>query len=322
MLLALAAFLVLPAIPVLRVLVPVEPGTLLLVPALACCALAGWWAGGRLLLAVAWVGLAVWVGFRTATGASSFTLLALGWSVLVSALFGVVTLVGGIQPFLSRALVSIGLALAAGLALLISSQVPAGQLTSVVEREYRQRVEDWASSADRVLAAPEWRSYVADHPSSEQLMAQAEAQLRTLPRPSSLLFPALLALQTLAAFGLTWALYHRISRTRLGPPLSPLRELRFSDQLVWGLIVGITLSVLPSLVELRLLGLNLLLFFGALYLLRGLGVLSWYLNPGRAMTALLLVISVILWPFVGATALTIGLVDTWADWRRRARPTP
>ncbi|HLV26784.1 MAG TPA: DUF2232 domain-containing protein [Gemmatimonadales bacterium] len=299
-----------------------EPGTLLLVPALACCALAGWWAGGRVLLAVAWIGLAVWVGFRTADGASSFTLLALGWSVLVSALFGIVTLVGGMQHFLPRALVSIGLALAAALALQISSQLPAERITGVIEREYRDRVEEWAASADRVLAAPEWRSYVADNPSSEQLMAQAEAQLRTLPRPSSLLFPAFLALQTLAAFGLTWALYHRISRTRLGPPLSPLRELRFSDQLVWGLIVGITLSVLPSLAELRLLGLNLLLFFGALYLLRGLGVLSWYLNPGRAMTALLLVISVILWPFVGATALTIGLVDTWADWRRRARPTP
>lgn len=299
-----------------------EPGTLLLVPALASCTIAGWWAGGRLSLAIAWLGLAVWVAFRTASGASSFTTMALGWSIMCSALFGIVTLVGGVRTFLSRALVAIGLALAAGLALQVSVQAPSERITGLVEREYRSRVEEWAASADRVLAAPEWRSYVSDHPATEQLMAQAEAQLRMLPGPSSQLFPAFLALQTLAAFGLTWALYHRISRSRLGPPLAPLREFRFSDQLVWGLIVGITLSVLPSLAELRLLGLNLLIFFGALYLLRGLGVLTWFLNPGRAMTALLLLMSVLLWPFVGSTAVMIGLVDTWTDWRRRARPTP
>lgn len=306
----------------MRVLVPVEPGTMLLVPAIAACAACGWWAGGRLSLAFAWVGLAAWVIARTAADATTFAYLALGWSMLIAALFGIVTLVGGTRSFLSRALVTIGLGVGAAGALLLSSQAPAARTLDVVEREYRDRVEQWAASADRVLAAPEWRAYVADHPATEQIMAQAEAQLRSLPGPSARLFPAFLALQTLAALGLAWALYHRLSRVRLGPALTPLRELRFSDQLVWGLIVGITLAMLPTLAELRGLGLNLLVFFGALYLLRGLGVLIWFLNPGRAMSVLLSVVALFLWPFVGATALAVGLVDTWADWRRRARPAP
>src|SRR3712207_8406043 len=32
----------------------------------------------------------------------------------------------------------------------------------------------------------------------------------------------------------------RVSRARIGPPLAPLREFRFNDQLVWGLVAGIT----------------------------------------------------------------------------------
>ena len=60
LLLALAAFLFIPWTPPLRALLPVEETLLLLLPALAACCLVGWWAGGRLFLAVIWVGLAGW----------------------------------------------------------------------------------------------------------------------------------------------------------------------------------------------------------------------------------------------------------------------
>src|ERR1700716_1088742 len=59
LLLALAAFLFLPHIPPLNVMLPVEDTLLLLLPAIAACCLVGWWAGGRLLLALVWVGLAL-----------------------------------------------------------------------------------------------------------------------------------------------------------------------------------------------------------------------------------------------------------------------
>ena len=61
LLLALAAFLIIPPYTPLRALLPVEDTLLLLIPALAACCLVGWWAGGRLLLAVTWGGLSVWM---------------------------------------------------------------------------------------------------------------------------------------------------------------------------------------------------------------------------------------------------------------------
>ncbi len=320
-LLALAAFLLLPAIPVFRVVVPIDTGTLLLVPALAACAAAGWWAGGRLVLAVLWVALAVWVVGRVTAGADGFGELARGWSVLVAAVFGIVSLAGGPRAFFPRALVTLGISFGAAGALLLAGDTPPDRVAAVVEQEYRVRVNEWTASIGRMLATPEWRAYMTEHPATETLLGQAEQQLRTMPAPSTRFFPAALALETLAALALAWALFHRLSRARLGPPLARLRDFRFSDQLVWGLIVGITLSLLGTLSDFRLVGLNLLLFFGALYLVRGLGVLLWFLNPGRVAAVLLPILAVVLWPFVGATALAIGLADTWVDWRNRATPT-
>jgi len=136
----------------------------------------------------------------------------------------------------------------------------------------------------------------------------------------------------LAALALAWATYHRFSRTRLGAPLRPLREFRFNDQLVWGLIVGLTIMLLPTLTALSGVGKNLLVFFGALYALRGLGVLSWFMAPGSLGVTLGIGFVVLAVPLLGAfvalgfvmlgiAALALGLGDTWADWRSRARPT-
>jgi hypothetical protein len=125
----------------------------------------------------------------------------------------------------------------------------------------------------------------------------------------------------LAALALAWAAYHRLGRTRLGAPLSPFKEFRFNDQLVWGLIVGLTIVFLPTLAGLRAAGANLLVFFGALYALRGLGVLAWFLAPGAVASALAVGAAMLLWPILLVAALGLGLGDTWADWRRRARPT-
>ncbi len=101
-----------------------------------------------------------------------------------------------------------------------------------------------------------------------------------------------------------------------------MREFRFSDQLVWGLIVGLVVVLLPSLAAIRPIGLNLLVFFGALYALRGFGVLAWFLAPDRIGLAPLIGFALLMPPLVGALALGLGLGDTWVDWRTRgARPT-
>jgi uncharacterized protein YybS (DUF2232 family) len=73
---------------------------------------------------------------------------------------------------------------------------------------------------------------------------------------------------------------------------------------------------------------NLLVFFGALYAVRGLAVLAWYLEASRAgapvIAALVVVAMVLSAPAVLGLGL-LGLGDTWMDWRHRpggATPRP
>jgi hypothetical protein len=89
--------------------------------------------------------------------------------------------------------------------------------------------------------------------------------------------------------------------------------------LVWGLLTGIVLVVIPTHGALRGLGLNLIVFFGALYVLRGLGVLAWFMADRRLALAILIILAILFTPAIGALALGLGLGDTWVDWRGRAR---
>jgi hypothetical protein len=166
-----------------------------------------------------------------------------------------------------------------------------------------------------------------------QLPAGAEKQLGVIAQAGVLLYPSLLALESLVALALAWSVYHRLARARLGPPLGALRDFRFNDQLVWGLIVGLTIVFLPTLASVRVVGRNLLVFFGALYAVRGLGVLSWFMAPGAlAISAgvgfvmlflpVLSAIALLGFMFLGIAAFGLGLGDTWADWRNRPKETP
>ena len=104
MLLAILLFLVLPAVPQFRVLLPVEQPMLLFVPALAACTLVGWWAGGRILMALAWVALATWLAVQGPKAGDSFYNLARGWSLVLAGAFGLVCLFGARRPLFPRAL--------------------------------------------------------------------------------------------------------------------------------------------------------------------------------------------------------------------------
>src|SRR5258707_2084579 len=89
LLLALAAFLLVPVLPPMRALLPVEETLVLLLPAIAACCLVGWWAGGRLLLAAVWGALATWVLSQPAVPRSSYNVVP-GWSLLIAGRFGTV----------------------------------------------------------------------------------------------------------------------------------------------------------------------------------------------------------------------------------------
>jgi hypothetical protein len=134
------------------------------------------------------------------------------------------------------------------------------------------------------------------------------------------LFPALLALQSLAGLGLAWWIW-----VRSGPPgerrvpLGRLREFRFADELVWLPIVAIVIVVLPLGDALTRAAGNVLFFMGGLYVLRGMGVFA-HLLAGMPPFGLVVgaILALLLYPFALAAALAMGVGDTWLDLRGRA----
>jgi hypothetical protein len=331
LLIAVLAFLIVPAIPQFSALLPVDQSMLLFVPALAACTLAGWWAGGRTLLALAWVALATLVVMQPQMP-DAFQNLARGWSLVLAGSFGLVCLFSARRPFFSRALIALTIAL--GLAVIMSTLGPvkSADMTAAIGDELTRRNAQTMSMLNGFIGQypKQWNDWVARVPRLGELPAQTEKHLGALAILGRTLYPSLLALQSLAALAIAWSVYHRLSRARLGPPLGMLRDFRFNDQLVWGLIVGLTFVFLPTLSSVRVIGRNLLVFFGALYALRGLGVLSWFMAPGTLATTASVGFAMMLVPglnviaalgfiFLAIAAFGLGLGDTWADWRSRAR---
>jgi hypothetical protein len=161
-------------------------------------------------------------------------------------------------------------------------------------------------------------------PEAEWVTELATAAQRTVDFQWTV-FPALVGLQSLAALGLAcWF----VSRARGSEPdlftLGPVREFRFPDQLVWVVIGGLVLVILPLGDLATRLGWNALFFMGALYALRGIGIFVFL--SARGPKVFLIVVSVLalllFYPLVVSTVILLGLVDTWFDLRSRATVPP
>jgi hypothetical protein len=335
LLLGLVAFLLLPTVPQFRALVPVDQTMLLFVPALAACALVGWWAGGKPLLAATWVGLATLIAIQSPRAVDAFHNLSRGWSLVLAGSFGLVCLFGARRPFFPRAMIALMVALGLALMMSVIGPVTGPHMGDAVRDELTRRNAETMGTVNSFIGEhpKEWSQITARLPQISEFPAETEKQLSIFAAVGRSLFPSLLALESLLALAIAWALYHRLSRARLGPPLGALRDFRFNDQLVWGLIVGLTIVFLPTLASVSILGRNLLVFFGALYALRGLGVLSWFMAPGALALTATVGFAMLWWPVLNAiaaigflvlaiAAFGLGLGDTWADWRSRARTTP
>jgi len=318
--LVLLLALAVPMVAILRLVVPIEQTIVLIAPAMAACALLGWMAEGRAWLAAIWMGLAIWILSTEHPVAGAFDVLARGWATMLAASFGIVSAATPRRPFFSRALSATALSFAVGVLVLMGTKASPSTAARRVSDELGRRLAASEAEWEAREQSAEWKELAQRYPAAAAMVGEGESQLRGIPPVTERLFPALLALESLAALGLAWSLYHRASRTRIGPPLRPLREFRFNDQLIWGVVLGVTLMVVPTLQEARGIGLNLVAFFGALYALRGLGVLDWFLAP-RGFVRMLFFIAIFLaWPVVSVFSLGLGLGDTWIDWRGRARP--
>ena len=326
-----------------RVLVPIEQVALLVLVAIAACAVVGWWSGGRLVTALIWVAAAAWVVWKVPLPFAGYGAFLRGWAVALGASFGMVSLAAPMRPLLTRALGAVALTgVVMGIGFWSHPEGRSDLLDAparMLSLEYQQRL---AGSLERWhvrSASPDWQGFAARVPAAatraQRLETVVQALVEPVPTATVLggsrsgplvqLAPALLALESLVVLALGWAAYHRLARVRIGPPLGALRDMRFNDQWIWGVIVGATVLLLPSMVEWRGVGINLLAFFGSLYALRGAGVLTWWI-PDRAagwlLGGMLVLVPVLgaIWVLAAVLSLTItlGLGDTWRDFRAGA----
>ncbi|HEY7878716.1 MAG TPA: hypothetical protein VIC55_10845, partial [Gemmatimonadaceae bacterium] len=312
-----------PRVPGLSSLVPVVDTLVLLVPALAACCVVGWFAGGSPWMALTWSALAAAVLVLPAPPATNapYYALARGWGAIVAGAFGIVCLVGRSQPFIHRVLSAIAAATLLSLGLAAFGRFDARSAQNVFAGEFDAR--NAAAVAEmRLDATVVQKSFPKLATMARDAATQQEAVQGTISRAAAPLFPASLALEALAACALAWALFHRLSRVRIGAPLAPLRQFTFGDQLVWALVAGIVMVIVPSLDALAAVGRNLLLFFGTLYALRGYGIYAWFVSRRAAVTSV--AVAVAAFPLSLVTvpwAVGLGLSDTWFDWRRRVKST-
>ena len=233
-----------------------------------------------------------------------------GWAFMLGAAFIGATLWQPSWGVLPRALAALGVALAAGV-VWIAGTAGWPALDARV-REHLLTVSRTAMEQLREQAADS--AWVTQLATAAQEMAMLQWTL----------FPALVALQSLAALGLASWLVTRLRRGEESPfALRPLRDFRFNDQLVWILIAGLVVVLLPLGAIATRAGWNALLFMAGLYALRGLGIFVFLAGAPSAFGVVFGAIALLfLYPLVVTTAIVVGLMDTWLDLRARASLPP
>lgn len=132
-------------------------------------------------------------------------------------------------------------------------------------------------------------------------------------------FPALLAIGSMGALGLAMTIRSGLAGDS-EIVFGRLRSFRFNDHLVWVLLIGLALVLAPLGDAAGRLGANVLLFMGALYVVRGMAVILSLVGDVMIRVAILVVvITVVISPLL-ALALAVGIADTWLDVRARVRP--
>ena len=266
---------------------------------------------GALLL-----GFALWSVF---TPGDAFGRIESAWVCLLAG--GVAIMLGTRAQEKSGSLVStglwaVGIAAAAGIVLVAVTPFSWAELAWLASRHYGMQARTLLEVMTQQLQ---------DAPSGPEMLQATDATLSQMVELVTRLLPALILLQSVAALAAAWALYRWLVRHPEGDPLPRLREFRFSDQLIWGVVLALIALVFPGARSLHQLGGNLAAFFGGLYVVRGLGVvaaLAAAAGVGGPFVALLAsFVTIILMPLVMFGALALGVTDTWVDWRKLATKT-
>lgn len=264
------------------------------------------------LIATVLLGLTVWGIANTTPG---FARAEAAWVCLLAGGTAVALTLwppGGSRPLVSTFLLAVGLAAGAAVMLVTVTSFSWAELRWLAEHKYGANVR-------LIMGLMLSR---AQTPGNEAMVANIEATANDFVRAIGLLLPGLVLLQSVAALAAAWALYRLLARHPEGEPLPKLREFRFNDHMVWGVVLALIALVLPGGQALRDLGGNLAAFFGGLYVMRGFAVLSALAaaaGVGVFAILVLMVVVALLAPLAMFTALALGVTDTWVDWRKKTK---
>ncbi len=228
-----------------------------------------------------------------------------GWAILVGGWFVGLTLRWPHTRFTVR-----GLGAALGAVATATAWFAARPMTwSVIDWRIGERIRQGATMAMHTLQLMQ---------GGDPVPGTIANAVHATARSQAELFPALLALTSLAGLGVAWWVYVRVALGRDGA-LGRLKDFRFNDHLVWLFVAGLLALLLGAGELWARAGSNAVVFMGALYTLRGAAVLL-FVNGGISALGIVVVLLGMLFlaPALIVGALVIGLGDTWLDIRARA----
>jgi len=230
-------------------------------------------------------------------------------SAVVASGVGVLWLVLGRGTVSARAL--------RGTAATVLGTVVLAWVTGIRWRDVELAVIQQGAAAQRVLTGV---LTTGGKPPSPETLAALQAVGEGM-RSTAPLFPGMLALVIFAGLCLAALLAPRIAGRAVAPMPGRFEDFRFSDHLVWAVILGLIGVLFAGLTPAAGPAASLLTFGIGLYALRGLAVLFTALRPApRAFVVLLAGGAILLLPFALGGLTLLGLADNWVDFRRRAAP--
>lgn len=242
----------------------------------------------------------IWLVFRPVLTSGVMWNFERGWALVLGAWFVLVVALTPGWRFLTRSITAV-VGTAGTMCLLIA--VNRGGL-SALDVEY---------GAMMSAAFEQWTTMLQDDQTADSFRQMSGMLVRTMTD----IYPALLGLESVAALGVTWWAYCQLAHTP-EPTFGPWRDLRFPDELIWLLIAGLVMFLVPLDPLTHRAGLNVLVFMSGLYAARGAAVLTALGGaPGPLGWVLGALIVALMFPFVMATTLLVGLSDTWLDLRAR-----
>lgn len=155
----------------------------------------------------------------------------------------------------------------------------------------------------------------------DEAAMQMEGMIRSMPTLLTNLFPALLAIQMLAGFGLSTFLIARMRVRVPGVPIGEFTRFRFTEHLGWLVVGALIVALLANSTTLRVPAVNILLLASVLYAYRGAAIVSFAWQRRKRASRLLAFMAVVafflLWRITIPAIMVLGLVDTGLDLRKR-----